>query len=232
MVSASLHRYTVDMDVADVIIIEDEDAIRETLAATVAQVEGLRVVGAAASVSEGRRLLALRPQVMLVDLALTDGSGFALIDHSRRHNPDGKVLVVSVFGDVRNVVKAIELGADGYLLKSADLAQAASAIRLVLAGGAPISPAVAGHILQRLLKPPPTRKTPPFSAREREVLEALAKGLSFKEVAQLCGLSHHTIGDHVKSIYRKLSVNSRSEAVFEAVQSGLIVMERDDEERW
>jgi DNA-binding NarL/FixJ family response regulator len=206
-----------------VAIVEDEVSIRHALAGMVQQLPGLTLVGSAPSVAEGKKLLEQALDLMLLDLGLSDGSGFELIDYAQRHAPTCKILVVSVFGDVRNVVRAIELGAAGYLLKTADLAQAGSAIELVLAGGAPISPAVAGHILQRIRKAPPSRKHPPeLTARELEILEALAKGLSFKEVGQICALSHHTVGDHVKAIYRKLSVNSRGEAIFEAIQSGLI----------
>ncbi len=143
-----------------------------------------------------------------------------------------KVIVISVFGDVRSVVRAIEEGADGYLLKDADAAHVAEAIETVLAGGAPLSPAVAGHILARMRRGPeavPTAAAEPgaaaLTAKEMQVLELLAKGRSFKEVAIAHRISQHTVGDHVKSIYRKLSVNSRGEAVFKAVQSGLIRME-------
>jgi DNA-binding NarL/FixJ family response regulator len=133
-----------------------------------------------------------------------------------------------VFADVRSVVRAIEEGADGYLLKEADTPQIAAAIRTVLDGGAPISPAVASHILARVRAEQPRRPdhTPTLTARETEVLESLASGRSFKEVALQHAISLHTVGDHVKSIYRKLAVNSRGEAVYKAAQSGLIRLHR------
>jgi len=123
------------------------------------------------------------------------------------------------------VVQSIEAGADGYLLKGAEPAEAANAIRSVLDGGAPISPSVAGHILARMRgrdSVPPGASGPTLSPREIAVLTDLAKGFRYKEVARLQGISPNTVGDHVKSIYRKLAVSSRSEAVFEAVQAGLI----------
>jgi len=133
---------------------------------------------------------------------------------------------------VRSVVRAIEEGADGYLLKDAEIGQVEAAIHSVCRGGAPISPAVASHLLARVRedRPPPT--APPatgdvkLTARELAVLEALGAGWSFKETAQRHGVSVHTVGDHVKAIYRKLAVNSRSEAVYKAVQTGLIRLDR------
>ena len=99
-----------------------------------------------------------------------------------------------------------------------------AAIRSVLDGGAPISPAVASHILTRMRERTATRAEldAPLTEKEVAILTDLAKGFRYKEVARLHGISPHTVADHVKSIYRKLAVNSRSEAVFEAVQAGLI----------
>jgi DNA-binding NarL/FixJ family response regulator len=209
---------------ARIAIVEDDTVLGQALAQSVGQVDGFELVGLAETLRDGLRLLEQRIDVLLVDLALPDGSGLDLITLAHQ-KLTCKILVISVFGDVRNVVRAIECGADGYLLKGADTLEVATAIRTVLAGGAPISPAVAGHILSRVRGA--QRETAPKPAvtltpKEVVILEHLAKGLSFKEVARLEDISHHTVGDHVKAIYRKLAVNSRSEAVFEAVQAGLI----------
>ncbi len=196
----------------------------EALAQIVAEIDGLELAGIAETVSEGLALVRTGVDVLLVDLALPDGSGLDLIDVARR-KMGCKILVISVFGDARNVVSAIEYGADGYLLKGADAPQVASAIANLLAGSAPISPAVAVHILSRVRGASRTSDSKSaFSLTPKEIviLEQLAKGLSFKEVARAERISHHTVGDHVKAIYRKLAVNSRGEAVFEAVQAGLI----------
>jgi DNA-binding NarL/FixJ family response regulator len=213
---------------ARIAIVEDDTVLGQALAQTVGQVDGFELVGLAETLRDGLELLEQRLDVLLVDLALPDGSGLDLITLAHQ-KLTCKILVISVFGDVRNVVRAIECGADGYLLKGADTLEVATAIRTVLAGGAPISPAVAGHILSRVrgtlspaLAEKPPRPAVTLTPKEVVILEHLAKGLSFKEVARLEDISHHTVGDHVKAIYRKLAVNSRSEAVFEAVQAGLI----------
>lgn len=208
-------------------IVDDDTVLANALARAVNASAGFELVGVAESRSEGKELLLRGLDVLLVDLGLPDGSGLELVSQASAGGRC-KVLVVSMFGDGRTVVSAIERGADGYLLKGADAPEVVAAIRTVLDGGAPISPAVASHILSRLRGPAPMRRAEAPSGgialtpREVAVLELLAKGLSFKEVASAEGISHHTVADHVKAIYRKLSVNSRGEAVYEAMKAGLI----------
>jgi DNA-binding NarL/FixJ family response regulator len=206
-------------------IVEDDPALRNHLIEIVTNVDGFTTAGTATTVVDGWNLVAQGCDVVLLDLALTDGSGLDIIRRARTAGlAELKIIVISVFGDVRNVVAAIEAGADGYLLKGGDIADTERAIRDVIAGRAPISPAVAGHILARV-RETPSSATPhisPLTEKETEVLTDLARGFSYKEVAIRQRISHHTVADHVKAIYRKLSVNSRSEAVFEAMQSGLI----------
>lgn len=208
-------------------IVEDDPVLRGHLIEIVARVDGFALAGVAATRDQGRDLLDSDCDVVLLDLALPDGSGLEIIREARARGMDAvKIIVISVFGDVRNVVAAIEAGADGYLLKGGDIAGTERAIRDVVAGRAPISPAVAGHILARVRNSAETAQhTPsisPLTEKETEVLTDLARGFSYKEVAIRQRISHHTVADHVKAIYRKLSVNSRSQAVFEAMQSGLI----------
>lgn len=211
---------------ARVAIVEDDAILREDLARVVTQAEGLEVAGAAETLAGGRALLTPGLDVLLIDLALPDGNGVDLIREARERIANIKIIVVSIFGDARSVVRAIEAGADGYLLKGAGEQQAEEAIRTVLGGGAPISPAVASHILNRMRERATSTRDAapdaPLTEKETAVLIDLAKGFRYKEVARLHGISPHTVADHVKSIYRKLAVNSRSEAVFEAVQAGLI----------
>jgi DNA-binding NarL/FixJ family response regulator len=209
-------------------IVEDDPVLGAHLTDTLKRVNGFEIASTAASFADGLAALDGAFDVLLVDLALPDGNGLDLIARARTlRGKTVKVIVISVFGDVVNVVKAIEAGADGYLLKGSDTDQAAKAIADVLAGGAPISPAVAGHILARLRSIPAAAEAPQaqvgsLTERERDVLSDLAKGYTYKEVAKRQGISHHTVADHVKAIYRKLSVRSRGQAVFEAMQNGII----------
>lgn len=211
---------------ARVAIVEDDPILREDLARVVTHAEGLEIAGVAETLAAGRALIEPGLDVLLIDLALPDGNGVELIREARTKLESIKIIVVSIFGDARSVVRAIEAGADGYLLKGAGEQQAEEAIRSVLGGGAPISPAVASHILTRMRERTTSASDAtldaPLTEKETAVLTDLAKGFRYKEVARLHGISPHTVADHVKSIYRKLAVNSRSEAVFEAVQAGLI----------
>jgi DNA-binding NarL/FixJ family response regulator len=160
--------------------------------------------------------------VALVDIRLPDGTGLDFIA-TAKEGSDCRVLILTVLGDRTSVLLAFEFGASGYLLKDTAPTQILSDVRALIAGGCPISPGAATHLLsfvntQTGTKPPPIETT--LSARETEVLTMFAKGMSYKETASLLGLSVHTIADHVKSIYGKMQVRSRSEAVFEALQNG------------
>jgi|CXWL01.1.fsa_nt_gi DNA-binding NarL/FixJ family response regulator len=211
---------------ARVAIVEDDAILREDLARIVSLAPGLAVAGLGETLAAGRSLVGADIDVLLIDLALPDGNGVDLIRETRTRWPAIKIIVVSIFGDAKSVVRAIEAGADGYLLKGAGEQEAEAAIRSVLEGGAPISPSVASHILARMRERGSAARDPaldaPLTEKEVAILTDLAKGFRYKEVARLHNISPHTVADHVKSIYRKLEVNSRSEAVFEAVQAGLI----------
>jgi len=219
---------TTSLSSVRIAVVEDDRILRDGLCHLLCSSEGLELTAAVGTLREGKRLLAQELDVLLLDLQLPDGSGLDLLALARTQCPGLKVVVLSVFGDVQHVVRAIEQGADGYLLKGADAHSVTTAIQTVIRGGAPISPAVAGHILARVRNQAPQGrgKTPEFTLTDKEaaVLTHLARGLSYKEVAAIQHISYHTVADHAKSIYRKLAVNSRSEAVFEAVQRGLICL--------
>jgi DNA-binding NarL/FixJ family response regulator len=134
-------------------------------------------------------------------------------------------MVISVFGDEAHVVAAIEAGATGYLLKDARGDEITQAIHRLIAGESPISSAIARHLLRRFQPSPaaaPAAAGPPLTPRERQVLQLIAKGLSYQRIAETLSMSPHTVTTHIKQIYRKLEVNSRGEAVFEAHQLGLL----------
>ena len=209
-----------------ILIVEDDEPTRERLARTVSQHPELEVAAAVGTCREA--LLVLRseaPEVMLVDLALPDGSGTQLIRAARALSSDILSMVVTVFGDEKSVLGAIEAGARGYLLKDAASDSIGTAVLQLIAGGSPITPAIAQHLILRFQQAGPVpadAPLPALSEREREVLELVVKGFTFPEIASLLGLSPHTIGTFVRRIYRKLEVSSRGEAVFEALQFGLV----------
>jgi DNA-binding NarL/FixJ family response regulator len=221
------HGSTEDVERHTVLIVEDDDHTRCHLMEAVDGAPELRVVGSVGSLAEGRlRLRAEAPDVMLVDLGLPDGSGIELIEEARRLSADTQVLVITVFGDEKSVLSAIEAGARGYLLKDGEPADVCAAVEQLLAGGSPISPAIARHLLRRFQADVPDAPAAPdvphLSAREAEVLGLVVKGFTFPEIAARLSISAHTVTTHVRRIYRKLEVRSRSEAVYEAMNLGIV----------
>ncbi|GIK85950.1 MAG: response regulator transcription factor [Burkholderiales bacterium] len=213
---------------ATVLLLEDDPATRERLAGIVAHAPNLALAAACGDLAGALAWLGSHPapDVLLVDLQLPDGSGIELIRAARRMAPQAESMVISVFGDEAHVVAAIEAGATGYLLKDASAEEIATAIERLRAGEAPISSAIARHLLKRFrAQEAPAASAPsasPLTPRENEVLQLIAKGLSYQRIADTLDMSPHTVTTHIKQIYRKLAVNSRGEAVFEAMQLGLL----------
>jgi DNA-binding NarL/FixJ family response regulator len=216
-----------------VLIVEDEPEFRMRFKQIVESEPTLELVGVAANKREAQELIdRSRFDVMLIDLGLPDGNGTDLIRQVSAKRPDVDIMVVTVFGDEQHVVSAIEAGATGYILKDSTAADVVSCIRLLRAGGSPVSPVVARSVLRAIRNrmggtggTPRAGASPdnnPLSARETEILQLLAKGMSFNEIGEILGISPHTVTAHIKKIYRKLAVHSRGEAVYEATQMGLL----------
>ncbi len=212
----------------NVFVVEDDAATRESLVRKIGAAENLAVSGHAECLAEARRALRAKvPEVLLVDLQLPDGDGSELIAEMTARQPDIRVLVISVFGDERSVVRAIGAGAQGYLLKDAAGEDLAEAIEQVLAGQSPVSPGIARHIIrvfQKVRGPAEAGVAGKsvLSERELEILQLASKGLSNKEAANALGISVNTIGTYTRRVYTKLAVSSRAEALFEARQLGLL----------
>jgi DNA-binding NarL/FixJ family response regulator len=185
-------------------------------------------VAAAATLGEARAALAARvPRVLLTDLQLPDGHGVDLIREVRQRHPDTEIMVISALGDEETVISAITVGATGYILKDAFPSYIAATVRDLVAGHSPISASIARFIVRRTqvqAEPPrgPEIDTAKLTPREIDILWGIAKGFSYAEIATNLGMSRQTVPGHIKSIYRKLEVHTRGEAVFEAVQQGLI----------
>jgi len=185
-------------------------------------------VAAAATLGEARASLAARvPRVLLTDLQLPDGHGVDLIREVRQRHPATEIMVISALGDEETVISAITVGATGYILKDAFPSDIAATVRDLVAGHSPISASIARFIVRRTqvqAEPPrgPEIDTAKLTPREIDILWGIAKGFSYAEIATNLGMSRQTVPGHIKSIYRKLEVHTRGEAVFEAVQQGLI----------
>ena len=227
-----------------VLIVEDDPQMREFFAASVLRSPELRLESAAAGVAEAKACLdhaAHGVDVLLTDLGLPYGSGLDVIRYARRGHPECEALVISMFGDEDNVLASIEAGALGYIHKDAAPDDIANTILEMKAGASPISPMIARRVLSKyramqgnsapapLYTAQAAIKTEAFEAekgmlsrREQEVLELIARGFSYSEIAELKALSVHTIQTHIKSLYGKLEVHSKMEAVMEATRMGLL----------
>lgn len=204
------------------LVVEDDRLLRESLLRAAAGAVDWQVL-AANSVGAARQILeAHRIDAVFLDLGLPDGDGLPLIAEFRKANPACEILVITVFAEEKRVIRALEAGASGYILK-ADLADYADRlVSIIESGGSPISPAIARSLINRLRPAAAASDGGPLSQRESQVLALCAKGLRYNEIAEVLGVSAHTVNTHLKSVYRKLAVNSRAEAVFEARRSGLL----------
>jgi DNA-binding NarL/FixJ family response regulator len=209
-----------------ILLVEDDPPtclrLRDALASAGFQVTAAMTLG------EARASLAQAPpRVLLTDLQLPDGHGVELIRETRQRFPETEIMVVSILGDEESVISAITVGATGYILKDAFPTDIAATVRELVAGHSPISASIARFIVRRTqasAEPPPgpPLNTTKLTPREIDILWGIAKGFSYAEIASHLGMSRQTVPGHIKSIYRKLEVHTRGEAVFEALQQGLI----------
>ena len=210
-----------------ILVVDDDDAFRESVCAAIARDDGMVLAAQVGNAESARDAIANGEfDVALVDLGLPDGNGIDLIREIARTRPDVDVMVVTVFGDDSHVVSSFEAGAVGYLLKDTPADQIARCIVELHEGGSPISPSVARHLLRRFVGRGAGSVAPvvdnPLSEREREVLRLIEKGMTYEEVAELLQISWHTVTAYLRRVYRKLQVNSRTEAVYEARQRGIL----------
>jgi DNA-binding NarL/FixJ family response regulator len=212
-------------------IIEDDPLVMQGLIAVCQGEADFALAGIATTHAMGKALVAAGGfDILVCDLGLPDGDGTDLIAACAEAHPDTDVLVLTMFADHHKVIAAIRAGARGYLLKDQRLENCVAGIREVRAGGSPISPIIARLLLKefrpRAVPEPSKDNVPPLaeplSDRETETLNLLSRGFTYAECADLLGISPHTVATHVKSIYRKLEVSNRAEALFEAQHRGMI----------
>lgn len=215
-----------------VAIVEDDPGFRGALSRAVQAEPDMRLAGAAGTRAEGLAMLQGSPaDVLLVDLGLPDGSGIDVIRAASRLWPACSIMVSTNFGDETHVMRSIEAGAAGYLLKDSSPLKMVDEIRSLASGGSPISPIIARQVLARFRngapesaeETGPTADAPPaLSAREKEVLDFITKGFTAHEIAKLMQLSHFTVRTFVRRIYSKLKVTSKAEAIYEARNQGIL----------
>ena len=209
-----------------VLFVEDDARYQRSIAALLRSSE-LQITFASSAREALRLLPSVTPDVCVVDLGLPDMAGDELIRELRRLRPALPIVVLSVVSSQAKIIGALRAGAAGYLLKEDAGRLLSRAIDEALLGGAPMSTSVAQLVLSELRasgsqKGPPQGVEQPLTRREIEIVEYLARGLSYENVGIALGISPNTVRTHIRSIYDKLVVASKTEAVMAALRLGLL----------
>jgi NarL family two-component system response regulator LiaR len=205
-----------------VLIVDDHAVVREGLRAFLQLQDGIEVAGEAGDGEEAlERALALRPDVILMDLVMPKLDGVGAMRELRARVPETRVIVLTSFLDDERLLPAIQAGAAGYLLKNAEPAEIARAIRAAHRGETIIDGAVASRLVQAIADGRPSPADQTLTRREREVLELIARGRSNKRIAFELGISEKTVKTHVGHVLAKLGVSDRTQAALVAVRDGL-----------
>lgn len=212
-----------------VVVVEDDSICRERFEKAIRGAPDLHLAG---SFADGRSALDWLDRnatdVLLSDLGLPDLPGLAVITYCAQRHPGTAIMVITMYEDEQHVVRSLEAGASGYLLKDSLHGEICDRIRELHAGGSPITPVIARLVLKRfhpretVAKPLLDNELVRLTPKELVVLNRIAQGFSYSEIGGLEQISVNTVHTHIKRIYGKLSVRSRTEAVFEAQQMGLL----------
>jgi DNA-binding NarL/FixJ family response regulator len=215
----------------NVLVLEDNSLLRSRMVDILTQSPLCTSVKSAATVADCAAILnASDTHVFLVDLHLPDGSGHDCIALFKRNNPNGIAIVISALSDGPSIINALELGAVGYLHKDDTSFQIVDAVKMALDGQSPMSPSIAHVLVSRIQDSKFVARSQNkmdnsqsvLTAREIEVLDLIAKGLSYAETAKSLKMAEQTVPVHIRNIYKKLQATNRSEAVFEARAIGII----------
>lgn len=214
-----------------VLIVEDDAVTRRALSLAVESSSELKLVGALDAVKPAVEWLASgEVDVLLTDLGLPDGSGIEVIRACVQRQPKCDIMVITMSSDEDNVLACIEAGATGYVLKDAGRLDVVRAVLELRSGGSPISPIIARKVLARVRDPKKPEeandRSVTLTKREAAILDLIARGDSYGDVAKMLSLSVGTVQTHIKNIYDKLSVHSRGEAVYEAHRRGLLQLDK------
>lgn len=205
-----------------IVIVEDNTPLRESLGLLLGGEHNLEVVGSFGVAEEALPVIcAERPDALLVDLGLPGMSGIELIRQVKAAAPEVEALVHTISDDRDSVFAALKAGAAGYILKGVTPRELIEALNDLGTGGAPMSPKIARAVI-REFQDVDTSEEYILTTREREIVAKLEEGLTYKELAQLLCVSHHTIHSHVKNIYEKLHAKGRRDALAKAKRKGII----------
>lgn len=216
---------TRDTNTIRVFLIDDHPVLRDSLARALSAESGMQVVGGVGTASEALHEIAItKPDVVLVDLNMPDRDGIELLTALHTLYPTAHLLVLSGYSDAYRVAEALRAGAQGYLVKTAEVSEVIEGIRAVMRDEAPLSPTIASAVVQAMRKPiaDGAGGLDTLTPRERQVLRLLATGRSTREAAAQLTISPKTVETHRVRIYQKLGCKSAVELTRIAVRAGFI----------
>ena len=212
-----------------VMVVDDHPMWRDAVERDL-QAAGFDVVGVAANGDEAlARFPAARPRVLVLDLQIPGPNGVEVTAAVLQQDPSARVLILSASGEQADVLEAVKAGATGYLVKSASREELLDAVRRVALGDTVFTPGLAGLVLgefRRMSEPAAGPDHPELTDRETEILKMVAKGMSYKQIAERLVISHRTVQNHVQNTLRKLQMHNRVELTRYAIEQGL---DGDDE---
>ncbi|MEW6695068.1 Transcriptional regulatory protein DegU [Tepidimonas thermarum] len=217
-----------ERDITRIYLIEDDRTILRFVEEAVKRRPGWRLVGYSDTFAHAEVMAPISlADVFLVDLGLPDGRGEDMLRLLAEAKPEAELLVFTVFGDESRLIRALQMGATGYVLKGCTADELIEAIEQIRDGGAPISPLLARMLLKQFRATEPGSAaadgpTPVLSERETDVLRLVAQGYVNKEIAQRLGIGVATVSTHIKNLYRKLAVRTRVQVVRAAQARGLL----------
>jgi DNA-binding NarL/FixJ family response regulator len=214
-----------DANKIDVMIIEDNNLFRKSLADFINQGDGMRCQYHFSSCEDALaaiRAQAIEPDIILLDIGLPGMNGIEGISYLKTEVPTSKIIMLTIQDENESVFNAICKGASGYLLKDSSSEKIIESIKEVTNGGAPMNASIASKVLKMFRDFIPEFKDYHLSQREKEILKYLVDGLSKKLIAEKLFVSYHTIDSHIRNIYEKLEVHSNSSAVAKALKENLI----------
>ena len=198
-------------------IVEDEASIRQTLTAVISQAEGFECCGIYESAETALEAIPSNPpDVILMDIHLPGKNGIECIESLIQKKVNAQFLMCTAYEDTEHVFQALKAGASGYLIKATTPERLLESIRDVFNGGSPMSSSIARKVVASFQTTQPSAELQKLSEREKEILEWLSKGFRYKEIAAKLFISTETVRKHIRNIYEKLQVNSRTEAINKA----------------
>lgn len=205
-----------------IIIYEDKERLRQSLVLLLNGMENFEVVGNFSNCSNVKeQITSLKPDVVLMDIDMPEVDGIEGVTQIKTLDTEVKVLMHTVFDDNEKLFKSLQAGADGYLLKKTSPLKLIEGIKEIYEGGAPMSPAIARRVLASFHKKQIPENKYRLTKREKEILQLLTNGYSYKEIAANCFIAMDTVSRHLKNIYTKLHVSCATQAVAKALREKL-----------